>query len=143
MSQLDDNESDVRCKRTDYSHSEIFRAWCNMFFCGDECVENIQVHLRDTLKQISGNAVPGPDTLLRKIKSLAENNMEVVSPFGKVYQFNINKKMNNFYNYIVRKVSQVFTDILSTSRLKRFLFRLDVRLIKYVRNKIMFRFFDL
>jgi hypothetical protein len=31
--------------------------------------------------------------------------------------------IKNFYNYIVSKVSKVFTDILPTSRLKRFIFR--------------------
>ena len=31
--------------------------------------------------------------------------------------------IKNFYNYIVGKVSKVFTDILPTSRLKRFIFR--------------------
>jgi hypothetical protein len=31
--------------------------------------------------------------------------------------------IKNFYNYIVQKVSEVFTDIPSTSRLKRFIFR--------------------
>jgi len=32
-------------------------------------------------------------------------------------------KIKNFYNYIVRKVSEVFKDIHPTSRLKKFLFR--------------------
>jgi len=31
--------------------------------------------------------------------------------------------IKNFYHYVVEKVSKVFTDILSTSRLKRFIFR--------------------
>jgi hypothetical protein len=31
--------------------------------------------------------------------------------------------LKNFYNYLVSKVSKVFTDILPTSRLKRFIFR--------------------
>ena len=31
--------------------------------------------------------------------------------------------IKNFYNYIVQKVSQIFTDIRPTSRLKRFIFR--------------------
>ena len=31
--------------------------------------------------------------------------------------------IKNFYNYIIQKVSEVFTDIPSTSRLKRFIFR--------------------
>jgi len=95
LSQLIDNELGVRGNGSGYSHSEIFRTWCNVFFCGGECAEDIQVHLRDTLKQIPGNAVPGPDTMLREIKSLAEKNTEVVIPSsGRVYQFNINNKMN-------------------------------------------------
>jgi hypothetical protein len=35
----------------------------------------------------------------------------------------ITAMLKNFYNYIVDKVSKVFTDILPTSRLKRFIFR--------------------
>jgi hypothetical protein len=35
----------------------------------------------------------------------------------------ITAMLKNFYNYLVRKVSKVFTDILPTSRLKRFIFR--------------------
>ena len=31
--------------------------------------------------------------------------------------------LKNFYNYIITKVSEVFTDILPTSRIKRFIFR--------------------
>jgi hypothetical protein len=35
----------------------------------------------------------------------------------------ITAMLKNFYNHLVRKVSEVFTDILPTSRLKRFIFR--------------------
>jgi hypothetical protein len=35
----------------------------------------------------------------------------------------ITAMLKNFYNYLVEKVSKVFTDILPTSRLKRFIFR--------------------
>ena len=35
----------------------------------------------------------------------------------------ISAMLKNFYNYLVRKVSEVFTDILPTSRIKRFIFR--------------------
>ena len=35
----------------------------------------------------------------------------------------ITAMLKNFYNYIIKKVSSVFTDILPTSRLKRFIFR--------------------
>jgi len=95
LSQLIDNELGVRGSGTGYFYSEIFRAWNNIFFCGGECAEDIQIHLRDTLEQIPGNNVPSADTLLKGIKELAEENTEVIVPnSGKTYQFNINEKMN-------------------------------------------------
>jgi len=94
LPQLIDNELGIRGNGTGYSHSELFRNWFNIFFCGGECAEDIQVHLRSTLEQIPGNKVAGPDTMIREIKSLAEQNTEVISSSGKSYQFNINEKMN-------------------------------------------------
>ena len=94
LGQLIDTELGARGLLAKYSHSEIFRAWFDVFFCGGECAEDIQDHLRKTLEQIPGNAVPGPDTLLREIKSLAVENTQVESSSGQVYQFNINDKMN-------------------------------------------------
>ena len=95
LSQLIDNELGIRGSGTGYSYSNIFRSMNNVFFCGGECAEDIQVHLRSSLEQIPNNAVPSPDTLLRGIKELAVDNTEVtVSSSDNVYQFNINNKMN-------------------------------------------------
>ncbi|MDR0261611.1 MAG: hypothetical protein LBJ04_00150, partial [Sphingobacterium sp.] len=82
-------------KEAKYSYSDIFRTWCNLFHCGGECAEDVQVHLRPILEQIPDNSVPSPDTLLLGIKELATENTEVVSTGDKVYQFNINDKMND------------------------------------------------
>jgi hypothetical protein len=96
LSQFIDNELGVRGNGTGYSHSEIFRTWFNVFFCGGECAEDVQLHLRDTLEQIPGNNVPSADTMLKNIKELAVDNTEVMVPSsGKVYQFNINNRMND------------------------------------------------
>ena len=96
LSQLIDTELGIRVKKTGYSYSDIFRAWFNLFFCGGDCAEDVQAHLRDTLIQMPGNAAPKPDTLLRGIKELAVDNTEmVVVDSGKTYQFNINDKMNS------------------------------------------------
>ena len=40
--------------------------------------------------------------------------------------------IKNFYNYLIEKVSKVFTDILPTSRLKRFIFRFIAVAGRYV-----------
>jgi hypothetical protein len=92
--QLIDNELGIRGNGTGYSHSDIFRTWTNVFFCGGECAEDIQVHLHETLKQIPGNSVPSADTLLREVKTLAVENTQIKSSSGKIYQFNMNEKMN-------------------------------------------------
>ena len=94
LAQLIDNELGVRALRVGYSYSDIFRGWTNLFFCGGECAEDIQVYVRNSLEQIPGNSVPYPDTLLQGIKELAEKNTEIFSTSGKTYQFNINEKMN-------------------------------------------------
>jgi hypothetical protein len=44
----------------------------------------------------------------------------------------ITAMLKNFYNYIVGKVSKVFTDILPTSRIKRFIFRFIAVVGRYV-----------
>jgi hypothetical protein len=95
LSQLIDNELGLRGDGTGYTHSELFLNWFDVFFCGGECAEDIQVHLRDTLEQIPFNKVASPDTMLREIKSLATANTEVITGSGNVYQFNINEKMND------------------------------------------------
>jgi len=95
LGQLIDNELGARRKEAKYSYSDIFRTWCNIFHCGGECAEDVQVHLRPTLEQIPDNTVPSSDTLLLGIKELATDNTEVVSTGDKVYQFNINEKMND------------------------------------------------
>jgi hypothetical protein len=90
-----------------YQYSEILRNYANIFYCGGECAEDIQVHLRATLAQIPGNRVPGADTLLRGIKELAVENTVVTSGSGKSYQFNINKKMNDLNIKVLAKTKQL------------------------------------
>jgi hypothetical protein len=94
LAQLIDNELGIRGNGAEYTHSDIFRNWFNLFFCGGECVEDVQIHLRDTLEQIPYSKVSSSDTMLREVKSLATKNTQVESSSGKVYQFNINEKMN-------------------------------------------------
>jgi len=94
MSQLIDNELGNRVSTIGYSYSDIIRNWTNLFLCGGDCAEDIQVHLRPTLEQIPDNKPPSADTLLRGNKELAVDNTEVVSSSGKIYNFNINEKLN-------------------------------------------------
>ena len=66
----------------------------NIFYCGGQCMEDVQTHLRLALESIPDNRVPSADTLLRGIKELATENTEIVTSSGKSYDFNINEKIN-------------------------------------------------
>jgi hypothetical protein len=95
LSKLIDNELGIRLSTKGYSYSNIFRNFFNLFFCGGECAEDIQQHIRPTLEQIPGNEVASADTLLRCFGELSAENTTVVSSSGKAYQFNINEKLND------------------------------------------------
>ncbi|GHT19985.1 hypothetical protein FACS189429_8050 [Bacteroidia bacterium] len=93
FSPLIDNQSGYRQSTKGYRHSDIFRSWFNIFFCGGEVAEDIQEHLRSTLESIPGNKVPSADTLLRELSELSTVNQVVSSSAGKSYHININEKL--------------------------------------------------
>jgi hypothetical protein len=106
VQQLIDNEIGMRVSTIGYSYGKIFKTWFNIFFCGGECAEDIQEHLRATLSQIPDNQVPSADTLLRVLSELETENTVVTSSSGQKYNFNINEKLNNLNIKILLKTTQ-------------------------------------
>jgi len=107
LSELIDTQLGIRAKGFGYKYSEIFRSWFNVFFCGGDCAEDIQVHLRNTLENIPANDVPSADTLLRGIKELATDNTQVTSSSGKEYNFNINTELNDLNMKLLLQTGQL------------------------------------
>ena len=95
LGKLIDSQLGTRVSSFGYSYSEIIGSWVNIFLCGGDCAEDIQVHLRNTLKNIPNSKVPSADTLLRGIKELATKNTKITSSNGKEYNFNINESLNS------------------------------------------------
>jgi len=95
LRKLIDCELGIRSSTKGYSYGNLFGNFFNLFFCGGECAEDIQQHVRPTLEQIPGNEVASADTLLRCFNELAtENTVVTVSSSEKQYQFNINERLN-------------------------------------------------
>jgi len=94
LSKLIDKELGLRVKGKGYQYSEIIRNLCNVFLSGGDCIEDINTHLKDHLKDIPNNNVPSPDTILRGINELSVENEKIKSSSNKVYDFNINTKLN-------------------------------------------------
>jgi hypothetical protein len=58
LSQIIDTKLGYRQSTKGFKHSDIVRAWFNIFICGGDVAENIQEHLRETLEVIPHNKVP-------------------------------------------------------------------------------------
>lgn len=95
FTQLIDNQLGIRCKPYGFSYSDIIKNLMNVFFCGGDCAEDIQTHLRNTLLSIPDNNVPSADTILRGIKELSTENTTYESDNNKKYEFNININLND------------------------------------------------
>jgi len=95
LRKLIDSELGYRVSTKGYSYGNLLGNFFNLRLCGGECAEDIQHHFRPTLQQIPGNEVASADTLLRCFNELAVENTTVVPSSGKVYQFNINEKLND------------------------------------------------
>lgn len=95
FTQLVDNQLGIRCKPYGFSYSDIIKNLMNVFFCGGDCAEDIQTHLRNTLLSIPDNNVPSADTILRGIKELSTENTTYESDNNKKYEFNINRNLND------------------------------------------------
>ena len=94
LNELIDNELGIRSKLVGYQYSEIIRNLSNVFLSGGDCIEDVNTHLKEHLKTIPYNKVPSPDTILRGINELSTENTSFESDALKVYDFNINKKLN-------------------------------------------------
>lgn len=95
LNQLIDSQLGMRTSTCGYRYSDIIRNYNNIFYCGGDCAEDIQSHIRQDLKNIPGNRVCSADTLLRGIKELATESETFVSKSQKSYTFNRNQKLND------------------------------------------------
>ena len=78
-----------------YQYSEIIRSIFALFMCGGDCMEDINLYLRDVLSDRPSTRVPSADTVLRAIEELATENVTyTATKSGKTYDFNTAEKLN-------------------------------------------------
>jgi hypothetical protein len=112
LSQIIDNQLGYRQSTKGFKHSDIVRAWFNIFFCGGDVAEDIQEHLRETLEAICHNKVPSADTLLRELTELSTDNQTVKSSTGNSYQINIPEKLLDLNIKLLLKLNLLNKDEL-------------------------------
>jgi len=95
LHKLIDKELGMRVSTCGYTYSSLIGNWFNLFLCGGDCAEDIEVHLHETLSAIPDNKVSKADTMLRCLKELSVDNTPFTSTSNITYQFNINEKVNS------------------------------------------------
>ena len=60
----------LRSRLIGYQYSEIIRAIFSVFCCGGDCMEDLNLYLKDVLSERPHTRVPSADTVLRGIEEL-------------------------------------------------------------------------
>ena len=89
LSSVIDSHLGLRSTLIGYQYSEIIRAIFSVFCCGGDCIEDLNLYLKDVLTERPHTRVPSADTVLRGIEELATENISyTVEKTGNVYDFN-------------------------------------------------------
>ena len=68
LSSVIDSHLGLRSKLIGYQYSEIIRAIFSVFCCGGDCMEDLNLYLKDVLTERPHTRVPSADTVLRGYK---------------------------------------------------------------------------
>ena len=68
LSSVIDSHLGLRSTQTGYQYSEIIRAIFSVFCCGGDCMEDLNLYLKDVLTERPHTRVPSADTVLRGYK---------------------------------------------------------------------------
>ena len=95
LSSVIDSHLGLRSTLIGYQYSEIIRAIFSVFCCGGDCMEDLNLYLKDVLTERPHTRVPSADTVLRGIEELTTENISYTAEkTGNVYDFNTAEKLN-------------------------------------------------
>ncbi len=109
--ELIDNQLGKRPKQSKYSYSDLFLNMWSVFFCGGDCAEDLNEHLKSSLKSVPHTKVADADTVLRVLKSLKTDKEEVKVDKGKTYAINKHDKLNDLNINILLSLKLLEKDV--------------------------------
>jgi hypothetical protein len=88
-----------------YQWSDIINSILSIYMCGGDCIEDLHTHLKSHL---SGNPyvkIPSPDTVLKRLSELAQDNQTCRTKRGTVdHMYNINPGMEQLNLSLLKKL---------------------------------------
>ena len=108
LSSVIDSHLGLRSKLIGYQYSEIIRAIFSVFCCGGDCMEDLNLYLKDVLAERPHTRVPSADTVLRGIEELATENISYTAEkTGNVYDFNTAERLNQLLIKLLLAIGQL------------------------------------
>jgi len=89
-----DNQLGKRAKQAKYSYSDLILNIWSIFFCGGNCAEDLNEHLKIYLQSIPNHKVADADTVLKVLKSIKTEKEEIKTNKGTTYEINKHDNLN-------------------------------------------------
>lgn len=91
-----------------YSWKDIFYSTWSIPLCGGDCIEDLNINLRNYIKSIPFFNVPSADSVLRRMKDLSRPTRRIVSEYsGKEHQFSIHMALNKLNIKLIKKLGGI------------------------------------
>ncbi len=81
--------------QSQYNWRDLMYSFWSVFFCGGDCIEDPGPNLRTSLAQHPFVKTPSPDTILKRMKELAQSSLFFETPTGhKKHEFSFHTALN-------------------------------------------------
>lgn len=92
-------------EQSKYSWSDVINSLLSIFFCGGDCIEDLQSHLRSHFVNNPYVKLPSPDTVLRRLSELTEAKQYCTTKRGSVeHVYSTNQKLERLNISILKKI---------------------------------------
>ena len=109
---IERNLPELRNQST-YSWTDIFNSLLSIYLCGGDCMEDLQTHLKSHFQNNPFVKIPSPDTVLRRLAGLSEENKTCRTKRGSAdHHYNTNVKLEQLNIALLKKLGSFDADQL-------------------------------
>jgi len=101
-------------KSSRYNWNDIFNSLLSVYFCGGDCIEDLQTHLRPHFRANPFLKLPSSDTVLRRLSQLSSPEQGCYTKRGSVnHRYSANDDLLSLNIAVLKKLNQLEGDSLT------------------------------